>query len=43
MRFLDELDTIGCYTDEHETDWDGDTYITPSIINHDQEDPDGRV
>ena len=32
--FLNELNLIGI-TDEHETEYDGATYATPSLIDHD--------
>ena len=33
--FLDELYAIGTLTDDHDTEYDGDTYTTPSLIDHD--------
>ena len=34
-RFLDELYLIGTLTDDHDTEYDGDTYVTPSILRDD--------
>ena len=34
-RFLDELYLIGALTDDHDTEYDGTTYITPSILRGD--------
>ena len=40
--FLDELYAIGTLTDDHDTEYDGGHYITPSLIDHDdQEDMHG--
>ena len=33
--FLDEMYAIGTLTDDHDTEYDGTTYITPSPIDHD--------
>ena len=33
--FLDELYAIGTLTDDHDTEYDGGHYITPSLIDHD--------
>lgn len=33
--FLDELWAIGTLTDDHDTEYDGDTYTTPSILRDD--------
>ena len=33
--FLDELWAIGTLTDDHDTEYDGTTYITPSILRGD--------
>ena len=33
--FLDELYLIGTLTDDHDTEYDGDTYVTPSILRDD--------
>ena len=42
--FLDELWTVGTLTDDHDTEYDGDHYLTPSIYNNnDDEDTHGRV
>ena len=42
MTFLEELYAIGTLTDDHDTEYDGDTYTTPSLIGHDdQEDTNG--
>ena len=39
---LDELWAVGTLTDDHDTEYDGDTYTTPSLIGHDdQEDMNG--
>ena len=35
MTFLDELFLIGTLTDDHDTEYDGTSYITPSLIDHD--------
>ena len=35
MTFLDELYAIGTLTDDHDTEYDGTSYITPSLIDHD--------
>ena len=35
MTFLDELYAIGALTDDHDTEYDGTSYITPSLIDHD--------
>ena len=36
MTFLDELYLIGTLTDDHDTEYDGGHYITPSLIDHDE-------
>lgn len=36
-RFLDELYLIGTLTDDHDTEYDGGHYVTPSLIDHDRE------
>ena len=42
MTFLDELCAVGTLTDDHDTEYDGGHYITPSLIDHDdQEDMNG--
>ena len=42
--FLDELYAIGTLTDDHDTEYDGDTYTTPSLIDHDDgKENDGRA
>ena len=33
--FLDELYAIGALTDDHDTEYDGGHYVTPSLIDHD--------
>ena len=33
--FLDELYAVGTLTDDHDTEYDGDTYTTPSILRDD--------
>ena len=33
--FLDELWAIGTLTDDHDTEYDGDIYTTPSILRDD--------
>ena len=33
--FLDEMYAIGTLTDDHDTEYDGTSYITPSLIDHD--------
>ena len=35
MTFLDELWLCGTLADDHDTEYDGDTYTTPSLIDHD--------
>ena len=32
---LDELWAVGTLTDDHDTEYDGTSYITPSLIDHD--------
>ena len=34
-RFLAELYAIGTLTDDHDTEYDGEHYVTPSLIDHD--------
>src|SRR5699024_8470970 len=42
VTVLDELILIGTLTDDHETEYDGENYTTPSLIGHDdQEDTNG--
>ena len=42
--FLDELHLIGTLTDDHDTEYDGGTYATPSLIDHDDgKENDGRA
>ena len=36
MTFLDEMYGIGTLTDDHDTEYDGGHYITPSLIDHDE-------
>ena len=36
MTFLEELYAIGTLTDDHDTEYDGEHYITPSLIDHDE-------
>ena len=31
MTFLDELYAVGTLTDDHDTEYDGGHYVTPSI------------
>ena len=38
MAFLDELWAIGTLTDDHDTEYDGGHYVTPSIYSDEQED-----
>ena len=33
--FLDEMYAIGTLTDDHDTEYDGTSYITPSILRDD--------
>ena len=35
MTFLDELWAVGTLTDPHLDEYDGTSYITPSLIDHD--------
>ena len=35
MTFLEELYLVGALTDDHDTEYDGTSYITPSLIDHD--------
>lgn len=35
MTFLEELHLIGTLTDDHDTEHNGDTYVTPSILHDD--------
>ena len=42
MTFLDELYAIGTLTDDHDTEYDGTTYITPSILRDDGKENDGE-
>ena len=35
--FLDEMWAIGTLTDDHDTECDGGHYITPSLIDHDDQ------
>lgn len=35
MTFLDELYAVGTFTDPHLDEYDGDTFTTPSLIDHD--------
>ena len=35
MTFLNELYAVGALTDEHDTEYDGGHYVTPSHIDHD--------
>ena len=42
--FLDELYAVGTLTDDHDTEYDGGHYITPSLIDHDDgKENDGRA
>ena len=42
MTFLDELWAIGTLTDDHDTEYDGDTYTTPSILRDDGKENNGE-
>ena len=33
--FLAELYAVGTLTDDHDTEYDGEHYVTPSLIDHD--------
>ena len=35
MTFLDELYGVGTLTDDHDTEYDGGHYVTPSILRDD--------
>ena len=35
MTFLDEMYLIGTLTDDHDTEYDGGHYVTPSILRDD--------
>ena len=35
MTFLDEMWAIGTLADDHDTEYDGEHYVTPSLIDHD--------
>ena len=35
MTFLDELYAIGTLTDDHDTEYGGEHYVTPSLIDYD--------
>lgn len=37
MTFLDEMYAVGTLTDDHDTEYDGTVYTTPSLIDHDDE------
>ena len=41
--FLDELYLIGTLTDDHDTEYDGTTYTTPSILQHDRKENNDRA
>ena len=41
--FLDELYAVGTLTDDHDTEYDGEHYITPSILRDDGKENDGRA
>ena len=41
--FLDELYLVGTLTDDHDTEYDGVHYITPSILRDDGKENDGRA
>ena len=41
--FLDELYAIGTLTDDHDTEYDGGHYVTPSILRDDGKENDGRA
>ena len=40
--FLDELYAVGTLTDDHDTEYDGDTYTTPSILRDDGKENNGE-
>ena len=40
--FLAELYAIGTLTDDHDTEYDGDTYTTPSILRDDGKENNGE-
>ena len=42
MTFLDELYAIGTLTDDHDTEYDGDIYVTPSILRDDGKENNGE-
>ena len=41
--FLDELYLVGTLTDDHDTEYDGGHYVTPSILQDDGKENDGRA
>ena len=41
--FLDELYAVGTLTDDHDTEYDGGHYITPSILRDDGKENDGEA
>ena len=41
--FLDELWAVGTLTDPHLDEYDGTSYITPSILRDDGKENDGRA
>ena len=43
MTFLDELYAVGTLTDDHDTEYDGGRYVTPSILRDDGKENDGRA
>ena len=43
MTFLHELYAISTLTDDHDTEYDGTTYITPPILRDDGKENDGRA
>ena len=40
--FLDELYAVGTLTDDHDTEYDGGHYVTPSILRDDGKENDGE-
>ena len=42
MTFLNELYGIGTLTDDHDTEYDGGHYVTPSILRDDGKENNGE-
>ena len=42
MTFLDELWAVGTLADDHDTEYDGGHYVTPSILRDDGKENDGE-